>query len=274
MTQPAYHFQLLAPSGIWPLARSEMTRNSELHSFHLASLQQLRGYAYLQDGAIQASHLDARGGYHMIDDESSWHFLLVDQHEQAIGCARYLVHAPGTIYEQLRIARSPLAQDPRWGGKLRQTIETTLQRTRKEQVCYTELGGWAIAEEYRNTKAALEILLASYVWAEMIGHCVCSCTATVRNRSSSILRKMGASSLLHDGEPLPAYFDPQYGCTMEVLGFDSRQPPPRFLALLNEMRPKLAQAPIFQRSEGEAPSLLLHPSIPTPSLQLGAVQLT
>ncbi len=273
MTQPAYRFQLLAPSGVWPVAQNRMASSTELHSFHLASLQQLRGRAYLQDGAIRPSHLDAQGCYPMADDESCWHFLLVDQHEQAIGCARYLVHSSTATYDQLRIAQSPLANDLCWGRKLRRTVEATLHQTRNEQVSYAELGGWAIAEDYRNTKAALEILPATYLWAEMIGHCLCSCTATVRNHSSSILRRVGASSLMDGGEPLPAYFDAHYSCMMELLGFDSRQAPARFTPLLNEMRPKLAQSPILQQSSEQAFSVSLQPTAYRPSVRRTQISL-
>ena len=234
-----------------------MTTSTALYNQYLGSLQQLRGRAYLQDGAIQPEQLDAGGRHRLSDDERCWHFVLVNQQEQAIGCARYLLHSAEATYQQLRIAQSPLAQDPLWGSKLRQVLEDTLQRTRHEQIGYAELGGWAIAEEYRNTKAALEILLASYLWGERIGHCVCSCTATVRNHSSSILRRMGASSLRHQGEALPAYFDAQYGCTMELLGFDSRQVPPRFTPLLQEMRSKLAQSPMIQYSDAAETSFSL-----------------
>ncbi|MDQ2832896.1 MAG: hypothetical protein M3Y50_03955 [Acidobacteriota bacterium] len=188
----------------------------------------------------------------MDDDERCWHFVLLDRREVVIGCARYLVHSSHATFDQLRVSQSPLARDAIWGSKLRRAIEDTLQTTRNEHIGFAELGGWAIAEEYRNTKAALEILLGSYLWAEMIGHCACSCTATVRNHSSSILRRMGASSLMHNNaEPLPPYFDDHYDCTMELLGFDSREVPPRFNPLLNEMRSKLAQSPIIQHCDEE-----------------------
>ncbi len=173
--------------------------------------------------------------------------------------ARYLVHPAEVTYDQLRLAQSPLAQDRCWGSKLRRAAEATLQIAKNEEVCYAELGGWAIAEHYRNTKAALETLLALYLWAETIGHCLCSCMATVQDRSSSILRRMGAGALMDGGEPFPSYFDLQYGCTMEMLGFDSRQAPTRFAALLDEMRPKLAQFAILQPSHDQSSSFLLTP---------------
>ncbi len=257
-TTSAHRFQLLAPPGLWPVTQNRMKRSTESHHFYLGSLRQLRARAYFQDGAIQPCHLNAQSGYPMPDDERCWHFLLVDGHDQTIGCARYLVHPPEATYEQFRMAQSSLAQDPHWGTRLRQTAEATLQRARDEQVRYVELGGWALAEEYRNTKASLEIIVAPYLWAEMVGPCLFSCKATVRDRASSVLRRVGAQSLTHCGEPFPAYFDPQYNCTMEWLGFDSRQVHPRFDLLLDEMRRKIAQSPVLQPSHEGAPSPLPH----------------
>ena len=119
----------------------------------------------------------------MHDDKRCWHLLLLDEEEEAVGCARYLAHSSEATFDQLRVAESPLGRDPIWHSKLRRITENTLQVARTEQIRYAELGGWAIAAKHRNTKAALEIVLGSYLWAEMIGHCLCSCTATVRHSS-------------------------------------------------------------------------------------------
>jgi hypothetical protein len=53
-------------------------------------------------------------------------------------------------------------------------------------------------------------------------------TATVRNCSSRILRKLGGRPLDWDGDQIPSYFDPQYGCEMEVLRFESSRPTAKF----------------------------------------------
>ncbi|MGH9581394.1 MAG: hypothetical protein ACRD4O_00465, partial [Bryobacteraceae bacterium] len=72
------------------------------------------------------------------------------------------------------------------------------------------------------------------------GGCLGSCQATVRHGSSSILRRIGGSQLEHAGEALPPYEDPNYGCTMQLLRFDSRMPAQRFVPLINQLRTKLA----------------------------------
>ena len=245
MLQPAYRFQLLAPAGLWfPAQKSQC--DAEAYGVFLDSLQKLRGKSYVQDGALQSWDLDSDGRHRMPDDERCWHFLLVGPSDNVVGCARFLLHSPDATYDQLRISHSPLASDSVWGSKLRRLTARTLRQARQERIGYAELGGWAIAEEHRNTKAALEILIGSYAWAELVGHCICSCTATVRNNSSSILRRMGAGSLVDEGETAPTYFDAQYGCNMELLGFDSRQPPFRFAPLLKEIRSKLEASALIQ----------------------------
>ena len=245
MIQPAYRFQLLAPSSVWFPAQ-KCRRDAEAYGNLLGSLQKLRGRSYVRDGALQSWDLDSEGRHRMSDDERCWHFLLVDPSDDVIGCARFLLHSLDATYDQLRVSQSPLASDSVWGSKLRRLTERALRQARQERIGYAELGGWAITEEHRNTKAALEILIGSYAWAELVGHCICSCTATVRNNSSSILKRMGACSLVHEGETLPFYFDAQYGCNMELLGFDSRRLPSRFAPLLKEIRPKLEASVLIQ----------------------------
>lgn len=118
------------------------------------------------------------------------------------------------------------------------------------------LGGWAIAEKYRNTKAFLDNRGPLSLGRDD-GHCLFSCTVTVRRRASPVLRRVRAQNLMSCGESFPVYFDPQYNCTMELLGFDSRQAHPRFKLLLDDLRRKIAQNPVLQPSNEVASSFLL-----------------
>jgi hypothetical protein len=43
-----------------------------------------------------------------------------------------------------------------------------------------------------------------------------------------MLKRMGGRPLSVAGVTLPAYFDPDYGCEMEILRFDSRAPSDRY----------------------------------------------
>jgi predicted GNAT family N-acyltransferase len=242
-----YRFQLLAPTHTRALGSFGRAKVSEeLYYQHLSSMQKLRGRIYLNDGAIQQGELEEDGRFEMRGDEQSWHFLLVDDSENVIGCARYLLHSNTVSYERLRVSQSHLAKCSLWGDKVRRAVEADLKAAQAAGFSYVELGGWALSEEWRNSRAALEILVGSYALLNLWGGCLCSSTATVRHGSSSILKKMGGRSMQIDGESLPAYEDPQYGCFMELLHFDSRTPTPRFIPLINQVQAKLASSTVIR----------------------------
>lgn len=231
-----------------------VTCNPAAHTAYLGSLQRLRAKVYLEDGAIQPWQIDSEGRHHSDIDRQSWHLLLVDESEVCVGCARYLVHPYNIQFDDLQVRTSALSLCPEWGSKMRAAIEKELTRARRHELSFAELGGWAIAPEYRHTKAALEILLGSYAWAAVVGHCLCITTATRRNQSAPILRRIGGRSLIWEGQELPTYFDPQYGCAMELLRFDSREPPKRFSPLLREMVSKLQCAAVIFGQSSTVPA--------------------
>jgi hypothetical protein len=238
-----YRFQLLAPleaSAKGAFDRSQI--DEQLYRHYLTSMQRLRGRAYLDDHAIQPWELDEDGRFRMRGDERSWHFLLVDGSEEVIGCARYLVHPSTVSFHELRVRHSPVAKDPAWSHKVRSAVEDDLRLIRKEGFSFVEAGGWALKEEWRGTRAALEILVASFALGHLWGGCLGYCMATVRHESSSILRRIGGSSFMIDGEAVPPYHDPQYGCQMELLRFDSRAAVERFVPLISQLKAKLAGA--------------------------------
>ena len=248
--QQNYRFQLLAPPDIpngGTFGRPQT--NKQLYDHFLASVQKLRGQIYLKDGAIQEAELDDDGRFCMAGDKRSWHLLLVDGSHRVIGCARYLVHPNTVSFEQLRARHSGLAKNPDWAAKVRHAVEQDLAIARSHNLSYVEIGGWALAEEWRGTRAALEIVVASYALAHLWGGCLGSCTATARHGSSSILRRIGGASFQFAGDSLPPYEDPQYGCQMELLRFDYRTPCQRFASLIGQLRSKLASASILRGTE-------------------------
>jgi hypothetical protein len=248
--QPNYRFQLLAPPETpYGGAFGRPNIDKQLYDHFLASIQKLRGRVYLKDGAIQESELDDEGRFSMPGDKRSWHFLLVDSSQNVIGGARYLVH-PNTVgFDQLRVRHAALANHPNWADKVRQAVENDLRLARQHDFSYVEIGGWALAEEWRGTRAALEILVASYALAHLWGGCLGACAATARHGSSSILRRIGGCSFQVGGDALPAYEDPQYSCQMELLRFDCRTPSQRFVPLIAQLRSKLAGLPILRAAE-------------------------
>jgi hypothetical protein len=70
-------------------------------------------------------------------------------------------------------------------------------------------------------------------------------TATVRNRSSSILRRIGGQRLETDGTELPRYYDDRYGCEMEILRFTSVSMNPRYQGWTDQIRNSLLTVPVL-----------------------------
>jgi hypothetical protein len=250
LMQQNYRFQLLAPPETpYGGAFGRPNINKQLYDQYLAGVQRLRGDVYLKDGAIQESEIDDEGRFCIPGDKRSWHFLLLNSSQEVIGGARYLVHANTVQFDQLRVRHSALAKDPRWADRVRMAVEQDLRKARERGHSYVEIGGWVLAEAWRGTRAALEILVASYALAHLWGGCLASCAATARHGSSSILRRIGGTSFQASGEVLPAYEDPQYGCQMELLRFDCRTPSKRFVPLIAQLRAKLAGLSILRPAQ-------------------------
>jgi hypothetical protein len=123
-----------------------------------------------------------------------------------------------------------------------------MARARQMRMGFGEVGGWAVAEGRRLTLEAIGILLATYGLLELLGGCMGVATATFRHSSATILRKIGLSSLDAGGVELQPYFDPSYGCEMEVLQFDSRFPSSKYISWVKELAVILKDAPIICRS--------------------------
>jgi hypothetical protein len=252
--EQSHRFQLLAPPAHANHAFSVATIDEETFSRQLTALQRLRGRVYLRDRAIQPWEVDARSAYRMPGDDLSWHFLLIHGEQEVIGCVRFLVHPSTVSFKQLRICHSSMAGDAAWQDQVQQAIEADLTLARQENLSYIEIGGWALEEAWRGTSAALEILVASYALGRLWGGCLGSCTATVRHSSASILRRIGGSRFQVNGELIPPYEDPSYGCEMELLRFDSRSPALRFVPLIDRVEAKLAQTPAIVRGVVAAPN--------------------
>jgi hypothetical protein len=241
-----YKFEILAPRvANYDPAFAAYTVNDGVYEAKLDAVQRLRGRLYYQDGAIDDKSLDGEGRFRMCGDEEAWHLLLTDPCNTVVGCARYLVYPSTTPYRVLRISQSAIGQDPKWSSTLRSAVEADLRCARKRGLQYVEIGGWALSEEWRKTKAALETAAASYALGHLWGGTLGSCTATVRHGSASILRRIGGGSLGAHGRSLPPYFDPRFGCVMELLRFDYLTPWPRMRPMIEEMRHSLSTTPVL-----------------------------
>jgi hypothetical protein len=244
-SHPSRFFVLLAPAlaSVPPVfTRPEL--NPEEYTTSLAKLQRLRGRIYLEDNAIESWQLTEDGRHWLAADESSWHLLTMEE-GQVLGCARLQVYAPTIAFSQLGVAQSSQSQCAAWGSSLRGSVNAELHRAQTEQLRFIEAGGWALASELRCTTEALHIALGSYAIGDLLGGSLGLSTATVRHNSASILRRLGATALVWDGQELPRYYDPAYRCEMEVVRFDSRQPNPRYQILINQIKQELTAARVI-----------------------------
>jgi hypothetical protein len=236
---------LLAPSeALVPETFPAVDVNPKRHEGILAQLQRLRGSVYLHDGAITPEQLSPDGRHVLGIDSASWHMVSVQPDGRVTGCARYRAYGRNTQPEHLTAWRSALANDRTWRGTLHMALESEIALARKRKVDYVEVGGWAIAEDMRFTMEAMNIALSTYALARSIGGAIGLTTATVRNCSSRILRKIGGRSLGLPGCPLPSYFDPHYGCEMELLRFDSNTPNPKYRSRIDDILSGFFELPV------------------------------
>jgi hypothetical protein len=237
---------LLAPSAAHvPPAFQQVDRNLRRRDSLLAGLQRLRGRLYLHDGAILPSQLTVDGRHVLPADDRSWHVVSVGQDGEVNGCARYLPHDEGVGADAVGVWSTPLARHEDWKHPLRRAVEGDMALARRRKLSYVEVGGWAITEELRYTTEAMQIALSTYAHAENIGGCIGITTATVRPRSSSILRKIGGQSLEFEGCQIPAYYDPYYRCEMEILRFESGMPNPKYRRRIERLLGELVTLPVI-----------------------------
>jgi hypothetical protein len=248
-------FVILPPSIVRPPdVFSNIATDDTLHNSLLASMQCLRGTAYLNDGAIRPGDLTADGRHESPVDELSWHVLSLDREGRICSCLRYLDESRAARFENLWVRHSALAECPEQGSRFRNAVEREMALARQMRMGFGEVGGWAVAEGRRLTLEAIGILLATYGLLELLGGCMGVATATFRHSSATILRKIGLSSLDAGGVELQPYFDPSYGCEMEVLHFDSRFPSSKYVSWVKELAVILRDAPIVCRSSAAAAS--------------------
>jgi hypothetical protein len=222
-----------------------VTFSNEIHSQLINEMQRLRGEVYLSDGAIGRSQLTGSGRHVSPSDNRSWHLLTVRPDGLIRGCIRFLRHPNTVRCHQLHVSDAPLAHSNDWAADFHGSINSELEAARRFNFSYVEIGGWALAPELRATTAALHTVLAIYALAQLQGGALGITTATERNGSASILRRLGGRPLEWDGAALPPYYDRSYRCGMEVLRFDSRSPNTRYAPMIDDLREHIASLPVF-----------------------------
>lgn len=234
---------VLAPaSDLSGTSHENLRCERNLYNRLLREVQRLRGRVYLEDGAIRREHLTRDGRHESPTDAVSWHLVTLNDLGSVVACARFQVHRPTARFEQLGVARSAMAQCPVWGRRLRQSVEAELRRARATGHRFVEAGGWALDESVRHTMEAFRIALGAFAWSGLTGKAIGITTATFRNHSAEILRKMGGRPMRENGVELPRYFDPQYDCDMQILTFETGGHAPRFHEAVQKQTRDLASS--------------------------------
>jgi hypothetical protein len=237
---------ILAPLGAGgSFSAVSVIRDNTMHAYLLGEMQRLRGRVALREGAITASMLDSSGGHRMQGDEKSWHLLRVRNDGKIAGCARILVHPRDVTFPRLRIASSSAARCPVWALDVRDAVESELTHARRKGFAIIEPGGWVIDEDLRGGREAVSIALGALAWAQILDDCIGFLTATAKNGSAAILRRLGASHLQAHGQTIPGYFEPAWGCNAELLRFDTNSLSPRFEAAMVSARCQLSNSLVF-----------------------------
>jgi hypothetical protein len=243
-------FVLLAPPHAeTPRTFSTAYRDSEEHSRLLAEAQRLRGRVYLADGAIEPWQLTPNGRHLQAADHRSFHLLSLDEVGRVVACTRYLPHHNAVGFSQLGVFHTPVAEDRNSRPVLEQAVEGELARARDLGYWYVEMGGWAITEKLRCTTEAVRMVVTIYALARLMGGALGISTVTTRHGSSSILRRLGGSSLAD--EDATTYYDPNYQCEMEILRFDSDRPSETYEGAIQRCQNILARTPVIGPEVGE-----------------------
>jgi len=237
---------LAPPNASIPDHFENVESDPSAHRDLLSGMQRLRGELYLSDGAIRRSQLTRDGRHASPVDENAWHLLALSPSNEVLGCARYVSHSDRVSFSDLGVSKAAIAQSPEWGPQFRKAVQTEIELARMNGVAYVEVGGWALANELRFSMEAVRIALSSYSLALALGGCIGIGTVTRRHCSSTILRRIGGSALETPAGNLPHYFDPMYGCEMEILRFDSGAPNHRFENKIFDLYQTLAHTPVIR----------------------------
>jgi hypothetical protein len=243
---------LVAPQGLAvPSSFTNRAIDAAQHRDVLHSVQRFRGSLYAQDGALPRAHLTADGRHEQEADYRSWHLVTFDSNGRICGCARFHAHHRDLQFEDLTLSAAGVSRSALWGAWVKRAVEARIDACRRSGLVFAEVGGWAIEPLRRGTRDCLRIALSTYALAEILGGSFGLGTATVRHHSSTILRKIGGRVLDLDGVELPAYYDPQYRCEMEMLWFDSSRPTLRFAPIVKEIQAQLARVEVLGNAVAE-----------------------
>ncbi|MBN9662094.1 MAG: hypothetical protein J0H49_28110 [Acidobacteria bacterium] len=221
----------------------------------LGEVQRLRGRIALQEGALQASQLTADGRDASSLDARSWHLLSLGSSGRVEGCVRMLVHPRQPKFEHLNVSQTKLAKCAECGVKLRSAVESEMRVAQRVGAVVVEVGGWVLSEPMRGTPEAVRLALGVWAWGRLLGGAIGIATATIRNNSAYMLGRIGGRPLQYRGEAIPQYFEPKYGCEIQILRFESESYSNRFAPIVDSMSAELIHS-VVMPANPHASSLL------------------
>jgi hypothetical protein len=205
----------------------------------LGSIQRLRGSVYLEDGALPISAVEPDGRHLSELDEMSYHLTLWNGKVE--GCLRltpYPHSYPAENYKVFElIRRMPGVQAKIYAA----AFKNCLAEWQAKGFQLGETGGLAIAGMYRMNAVSMIIPLAGWSLSRIKKRLVCIASATERNGSAEILRRLGGWRIKHEGVELPPFFDSAYGCDMEFIAFNSETLNPKFEASVTGIQELMAE---------------------------------
>ncbi len=217
-------------------------------------MQRFRGTQYAADGAVRPDQLESDGRHCQSTDPEAWHILLLDGNsDEVLACSRCVARYGAVPFRSLGLAHSALAICDVWGRKFRMEVERGIAEAARQGFGSGELGGWAVSPDLRCSTEVLRNALSMWALLGLLGIRFSFTTATRRHCSASILRRIGGNTFTVDGEEIPHYYDPQYGCEMEALYFEV--PGPRFEPWVRELQRVLATAPVLCAGHGRSGQL-------------------
>ena len=242
---------LAPPQAVVPPHFRNVTYDYVAHRELVREMQRLRGSVYLEEGNLRNDQLTVDGLHATPEDARSWHLLMRDRGGRVSACAWYMEHDNSATINSLRVRNCPLARVGDWSDRLKEAVEAELDKARRDQLRYAEVGGWAVSKERRCTSEGLVLALAAYGLCRALGGALGITTANVKHSSSSILRRLGGAYLEAEGTAIPAYFDDRYNADIEILRFDSRRPAGKYAGLIDVLRHKLSNVTVYA---GSAPA--------------------
>lgn len=206
------------------------------HKAAISDVQRFRGCVYVADGAIPASALDDEGRHYQEFDFENYHLCLRNSDRGIQGSFRLSFYEPEATAEDLRLFELVDRMPTDFVHDCRAALEALFVSSHAEGIHLVEAGGWAVAEELRQSRAAILTPLAGWALCQIKGNALVAAAATTRHHSSAILKRIGGFSLMNDGEELPPFMDDYHGCEMQLLGFDSRKPDPKYEKMVADLK--------------------------------------